>query len=146
MQWNNRFQGTAKPRKTMMTATPLTSENVERYLHFWNTDSAEQQKTGEELFTPDVVQIAPVGVMTGVDALAGFAREFSSHMGAYEFRARMQPDVHHDRARLQWEIRVGDTSFAEGTDVLVSNGDGRIQSISTFLDRAPEGFDPGAHQ
>jgi len=129
-----------------MTGIPLTADTVERYLRFWNTDPAEQLRTGAELFTPDVVQIAPVGVMNGVEALAGFTEQFASHMGAYDYRLRKDPDVHFDRARVQWEIRVGDTSFAEGTDVLVGGSDGRIQAIMTFLDRAPEGFDPDAHQ
>jgi hypothetical protein len=66
-------------------------------------------------------------------------------MGAASFRSRQEPEFHHDRARLKWEIMVGDTSFAEGTDVLAFDADGRIDSVTAFLDRAPEGFDPHAH-
>jgi hypothetical protein len=129
-----------------MTTTPLTADTVEGYLRFWNADAAERLTIGSGLFAPDVVQRAPVGVMTGVAGLSAFASQFSSHMGGYAFIARRQPDIHHDRARLQWEIRVGESSFAEGTDVLEGDADGRITSISTFLDRAPEGFDPETHQ
>lgn len=50
-----------------------------------------------------------------------------------------------DRARLRWEIlRVGQ-SLAEGTDVIVVDDQGRVESVTAFLDRAPEGFDPHAH-
>ncbi|MFF4114362.1 hypothetical protein ACFY0P_12930 [Streptomyces sp. NPDC001714] len=38
-----------------------------------------------------------------------------------------------------------DTSLATGTDVLRLDTDGRISSVTVFLDRAPEGFDPAAH-
>ncbi|WP_210943669.1 hypothetical protein [Streptomyces sp. MK37H] len=62
-------------------------------------------------------------------------------------RAR-RPQVHHHRARLQWEILTGDcdgTSFATGTDVIQLDEDGRISSVIAFPDRAPEDFDPEAH-
>jgi hypothetical protein len=51
-----------------------------------------------------------------------------------------------DRARLRWEILVGpeESSFAAGTDVVQFDEDGRISSVSAFVDRAPVGFDPHA--
>lgn len=127
------------------TTAPLTTDAVARYVRFWNTEPTEQRRAGGEIFIDDVTYVAAVGVLTGVEALAGFTEQFVVNVGAYEFRARTQPDVHHDRARLQWEIRVGDTSFAEGTDVLTVDGDGRIASITTFLDRAPQSADTHPH-
>ena len=125
---------------------PLTTDTVARYVRFWNTESAVQRRTGGELFTEDITYIAPVGVLAGVEALADFAEQFVSNVGAYEFRARMPSEVYHDRARLQWELRVGDSSFAEGTDVLIGDGNGRIRSITAFLDRAPDRSDAGTDQ
>jgi hypothetical protein len=125
---------------------PLTAETVERYVRFWNQATTEQRHADDEIFASDVVYNAPIGVLTGTEALAGIAAQFGGHVGAYELRPRTQPDVHHDRARLQWELRVGDASFAEGTDVLTTDSDGRIQSIATFLDRAPDGFNLQAHE
>jgi len=46
---------------------------------------------------------------------------------------------------VRWELLRGDDSFAEGTDILVVDDNGRISSVTTFLDRAPTGFDPHAH-
>ncbi|HVX31107.1 MAG TPA: nuclear transport factor 2 family protein [Nitrolancea sp.] len=123
--------------------TRRTAEIVERYVQFWNAAPAEQLRAGDEIFSSDITYVAPVGVLTGVEALADFTAQFSSHVGAYEFRARTEPDILHGRARLQWELRVGDASFAEGTDVLMTDRDGRIQSITAFLDRAPAGANPG---
>lgn len=127
------------------TTASRTADVVVRYLRFWNAEPAEQRRTGGELFTEDVSYVAPIGVLAGVEALAAFTEQFVGGVGAYEFRARTEPDVHHDRARLQWEIRVGAASFAEGTDVLTTDGDSRVVSITAFLDRAPEGFDPHSH-
>ncbi|MBW8703728.1 hypothetical protein MBT84_29455 [Streptomyces sp. MBT84] len=126
-------------------ATPLTADAVEHYLRFWNTDPSEQRRVGSEIFTEDVTSVTPIGVMSGIEALIGFTEQFTANVGTYAFRARTEPDVHHDRARLQWEIRVGEESFAEGTDVLTIAGDGRIVSVTGFLDRAPDGFDPARH-
>lgn len=120
-----------------MTETEL-SDAVDRYVRFWNTSPAEQRRSGGEIFTDDVAYIAPAGVMTGVDALAGFTEQFADNVGAYLFRTRTEPDIHHDRARVAWELRVGDASFAEGTDMLTVNDDGTIASITTFIDRFPD--------
>jgi hypothetical protein len=86
-----------------------------------------------------------VGILAGVDGLIGFRNQFAQHSPDYVFRARTEPDVHHDRARLQWELVVGSGPFASGTDVLELDGDGRIRSITAFLDQAPEGF-AAAHE
>ncbi|MER6266145.1 hypothetical protein [Streptomyces sp900105755] len=74
--------------------------------------------------------------------------QFAAHMGPVALRLRERPQIHHGRARLRWEILTGDgaeTPFATGTDVLHLEEDGRISSVTVFLDRAPEGFDPAAH-
>lgn len=129
-----------------MPETPIaTADTVVRYLHFWNAPPAEQGRLGAELFAHDVTYVTPIGVRVGVAEQIAFTEHFIEGVGAYEFRARTEPDVHHDRARLPWEILVGGTSFAEGTDVLVIDGEGRVQAVTAFLDRAPEGFDPDGH-
>lgn len=116
------------------------SKTIDAYVKFWNTEAGDpQRRAGAEVFTPDVRYIAPSGVRVGVDALVEFTETFVAGVGAYEFCARAEPEVHHDRARLAWELRVGGSSFAEGTDVLVTDDAGRIITITTFVDRAPEG-------
>lgn len=129
-----------------MTDTAHTSAStatVQAYLRFWNSEPGDaQRRAGEDMFRPDITYIAPVGVLAGVAALVDFTRQFREHVGAYSFDARSEPDVHHDRVRLPWQLKVGDAVFAEGTDVLITDESGRITTVSTFLDRAPEGFDP----
>ncbi|MEX0428472.1 nuclear transport factor 2 family protein [Nocardioides sp. DS6] len=127
------------------TTTPLTAEAVANYVRFWNTDPSELRRSGGQIFSEDIIWVTPIGVTSGIEGLARFVEQFTEHVGAYEFRARTEPDVHHDRARVPWELRVGDASFAEGTDVLTATGDGRIMSVTGFLDRAPDGFDPADH-
>lgn len=119
------------------TTEVRVDESVARYVEFWNATPDAQRRNGAETFAGDVVYVAPAGVLTGVDALADFTEQFTSNVGSYTFRTRRAPDLHHDRARIPWELVVGDEPFAEGTDVLIVAGDGRIASVTTFIDRAP---------
>jgi SnoaL-like domain len=135
-----------------MTDTTVASSNrneqaVERYVAFWNADTAEdQRRLAAMTFIGGVQYTAPIGVLSGPAALMGFRTQFVDHVGAATFRARESAQTHNDRARLKWEIVTGNgESFATGTDVMVIGSDGLISSVTSFLDRAPEGFDPHAH-
>lgn len=125
--------------------TPPTSAPglgaAQRYVEFWNTDdAAELQRLAARTFAADVSYHAPIGVLARTGALIGFRNQFAQHQPGYLFRDRVEPAVHHDRARLQWELVVDGQTFATGTDVLELDDDGRITSITGFLDQAPEGF------
>jgi hypothetical protein len=133
------------------TAVPTShAGTIESYVRFWNAEFAgDQRRLASATFADDVEQHAPIGILHAAESLIGFRNEFAAQMGTVEYRLREEPDVVRDRARLRWELRVGTdpvTSFAEGTDVLFFGDDGRISSVTTFLDRAPAGFDPHAGQ
>ncbi|MFD2764936.1 nuclear transport factor 2 family protein [Micromonospora eburnea] len=123
------------------------AETIERYVRFWNTEKPDEQRDlAAETFTDEVGYHAVIGVFTGRQALIGFHDQFTGRMPTAVFRPREEPQVHHDRARLMWEIEIDEGKpFAAGTDVLVFDPDGRISSVTVFLDRAPEGFDAHAH-
>lgn len=129
-----------------MTTTTDVPTTVARYLDFWNADPGDdQRRRAVELFAPDVDYVAPIGTRHGIDELLSLAGDFVLNLGDLAFLARAQPDVHNGCARLRWELIRGNESFAEGTDVLFVDDAGRVTSVTTFLDRAPEGFDPHAH-
>jgi hypothetical protein len=130
-----------------VTTRPTPTEAVERYLQFWNAETPhEQRRIAADVFTDDIEYHAVPGVLSGTDALIDFRTRFTDHMGPVTYRARTSPDHHHDRTRLRWEIVLADgTSFATGTDVMNLAPDGRITSVTAFLDRAPEGFDHHEH-
>jgi len=123
-------------------------EIADRYTAFWNASAAEdQQRLAALTFVDGVEYHAPIGVLTGAEAMIGFRDEFTSHVTTARLVARRVPERHHDRMRFAWEIVVGDDeeSFATGTDVLELAGDGRIRSVTSFLDRAPDGFAAAHH-
>ncbi|NEC25715.1 isomerase [Streptomyces sp. SID8111] len=131
---------------TVAPATDRCEENLDRYLRFWNTAPDDEGAIqAADVFGEEVRYTAPVGVLAGRQALIGFRRQFVQHMGSVAFRARREPEIHHGHARLLWRLDVRGEQFATGTDVLAFDPDGRIGTVTTFLDEAPEGFDPHAH-
>jgi hypothetical protein len=121
----------------------ITDNKVfEDYARFWNTaEPAERSRVAAAVFAEDVDYHSAVGVLAGAQALGEFRDEFIQHVGEATLVHLGEPDRLTDRARLRWEIVLADgTSFAAGTDVLVLAEDGRIASVTAFLDRAPEGF------
>jgi SnoaL-like domain len=119
---------------------------VERYVAFWNARTeGEQRRAASAAFAEGVGYHVPLGVMRGTDELIGFRSEFADRLPEFRFQPRTEPDTHHDRARLQWELVVEGKSFAAGTDVLELDEAGRIVAVTGFVDRAPAGFDPDAH-
>lgn len=124
-----------------MTTTDL-APTIETYVKFWNVDAEEQRRLADGLFADDLEYHAIVGVLDGVDALVQFREQFVAQMGDATFRSRGPADHLQYRARLPWELVLADgTSFATGTDILDVADDGRIESVSVFLDRPPEGFE-----
>lgn len=122
-------------------------EIADRYTAFWNATTPEDQQRLARLTFVDAVEYhAPIGVLVGAPAMIGFRDEFTSRVPTARLVARRVPERHHDRVRFQWEIVVDDDeSFATGTDVIELTDDGRISSVTSFLDRAPEGFDAAHH-
>jgi hypothetical protein len=118
---------------------------VEQYITFWNTDGEDQRQLASTIFDEGVRYYAPVGLLTGAQELIDFRTQFVEHMKDAKLVTRQEPETLHDRARVKWEIRLADgKAFAAGSDVLVI-ADGKINSVTSFLDQAPEGFDPAHH-
>ena len=132
---------------TTVASSTRNEQAVERYVAFWNAETAEdQRRLASMTFIDDVQYTALIGVLRGPAALMGFRTQFIDHVGAATFQVRESPQTHNDRARLKWEIVTGEgESFATGTDVMVIDADGLISSVASFLDRAPEGFDLHTH-
>ena len=122
------------------------SDTIDRYVGFWNSDAEQRADRAAAAFTEDAEYVAPLGVFAGRAALAEFAAQFAEHQPRPRFSAREEPESHHDRIRLRWALSLDGEEFATGTDVLAVTGDGRVRSVTVFLDRVPEGFDPDAHE
>ncbi|MFD6175157.1 isomerase [Streptomyces coeruleorubidus] len=142
-------ESTAQSEPRTKTETVVEQlEQLEQYVRFWNADTEREQRRLAATALADGVEYrAEIGVLSGAQALMDFRNQFVAHVGTAALRLRERPQVHHHRARLQWEILTGDgVSFATGTDVIQFDREGRISSVTAFLDRAPAGFDAEAHR
>lgn len=126
----------------MTETTTRTATAVERYLEFWNTaEAADRDRLACDTFSRDVEYVASVTRAVGCDAVLAFATELLTHVARHRFEARTEPDLLDDRLRLRWRALAPDGSeFATGTDILHVRPDGLVSSVTTFLDRAPDGF------
>jgi hypothetical protein len=70
----------------------------------------------------------------GIDAMI---EAVQARFPGYRFRRTSKIDAHHDRVRFSWELGPdGGAPLAGGLDVGVI-ADGRLRSITGFLDFAP---------
>ena len=107
-----------------------TKTIVDRYLAIWNEDDAARRRALiASAWTEDATYVDPV--MKGAGAQAQFP--------GFEFRPLGQPDAHGDRLRFRWTLGPkGADAIIDGTDFAVIAADGRLASVTGFIDRMPQ--------
>jgi len=113
---------------------------VRRYLEAWNVRDPERRHGAvEAVWTEDGRYVDPLAEVTGHAEISALIGTVQQQVPGYVFRLLDGIETHHDVARFCWELvpRVGGESIAEGSDVAVIAGDGRIGSLVGFLDKAP---------
>jgi hypothetical protein len=119
-----------------MTAT---TDLADRYLAAWNaTDPATRRALVEEVFTEDVTYTDPLADVAGRDALDATIAAVQAQFPGWVFRLAGPADAHHDQVRFTWHLGPeGTDAPVVGSDVAVTDGDGRIRTVLGFLDRVP---------
>ncbi|MFD6475959.1 nuclear transport factor 2 family protein [Streptomyces anulatus] len=116
-------------------------EAVQRYFAAWNTTGAEERaKAVAAAFTADARYTDPLADVRGHEGLAAVIGGVHEQFPGFRFRSAGTADGHHDLVRFAWElISPADGSApVAGFDVVRLAEDGRISSVSGFLDRVPE--------
>jgi len=125
-----------------MSSTTATVTDVARvvdgYFATWNeTDATRRRSLIAEMWTEDGSYVDPIMSGEGHDGIDAMIGGVQAQFPDYCFRRTSEVDAHHDRVRFSWELGpVGGAAFAGGLDVGVLV-DGRLQSITGFLDFAP---------
>jgi hypothetical protein len=117
---------------------------IDRYLTYWNEPDANRRAAMiADIYAPDARQTGPFVDVSGYASIRGFADALLGHLEGHRFLQSGDVDVHHDVMRLPWTLVApgGARVFARGTDFGTFDEDGRLRSISTFLDLFPEGVD-----
>jgi hypothetical protein len=117
---------------------PEVHELVDLYIATWNeTDPARRRELIERTWTEDGQYLDPLMAGEGQEEIDAMINAVQARFPGYQFRRTSEIDAHHDRVRFSWELGPdGDGALAGGLDVGVI-ADGRLRSITGFLDFAP---------
>ncbi|MYT30292.1 MULTISPECIES: nuclear transport factor 2 family protein [unclassified Streptomyces] len=112
---------------------------AERYLAAWNaTEAGERAEAVAAAFTENATYTDPLAEVAGHDGLTAAIAGAHQQFPGFVFRPLGAVDGHHDIARFGWELVAPDgTAPVAGFDVVRLAEDGRIRSVSGFLDRVP---------
>ncbi|MFN2560476.1 MAG: nuclear transport factor 2 family protein [Jatrophihabitans sp.] len=115
------------------------SDLIDRYLACWNeTDADARQALIAELWSPDLAYVDPMVEVTGGDQLDATIAAVQAQFPGFVFTSVDGGDAHHDIARFTWGLGpAGAEPIVVGFDVVVLDGDGRIDKVLGFLDRVP---------
>ena len=112
---------------------------ADRYIALWNeTDPAVRRRLLAEDWLEQASYVDPMMAGRGVadiDALiAGVQKQFPN----YSFRLTGKPDGHGENIRFSWALGLeGGEPLARGTDFALLAADGRLRSVTGFLDQMP---------
>jgi hypothetical protein len=113
-----------------------TDALIDGYMATWNeADPDRRRALLARTVTDDASYVDPVMTCQGIDGIdamiAGAQQQFPGH----RFELIAAPDAHHDRVRFSWTLApAGGESIAVGHDFAILADDGRMRSITGFLE------------
>ncbi|GGY95184.1 nuclear transport factor 2 family protein [Streptomyces nitrosporeus] len=113
---------------------------VDRYFAAWNAAGPKElEKAVAAAFTEDATYTDPLADVRGHDGLAAAISGAQGQFPGFGFVLTGTPDAHHRLVRFTWDLvsRADGSAPAAGFDVITLAEDGRISSVSGFLDRLP---------
>ena len=112
---------------------------AERYIAAWNeTDEAARRQAVAELWTADGRYVDPLVEVEGTDGIAATIGAVQQQFPGFVFRLAGPADGHHEQVRFSWELGpAGEPAPIAGSDVAVTDGNGRLRAVLGFLDRVP---------
>lgn len=116
-----------------------TVKLVDRYIAMWNeTDPEARRDLVAGTWTDDALYVDPLmrgERHDGIDAMvAGVQERFPD----LRFTRTGEVDAHNDRVRFGWALGpVDGPPMIAGLDIGVIGADGRLSSITGFLDQVP---------
>jgi hypothetical protein len=118
-----------------MTATDTTVHN---YIAMWNETDADQRRAlVAQTVTDDAEYVDPVMEGSGVDGITAMIGAAQAQFPGHRFALVAGPEAHHDRVRFTWSLAAdGGAPVALGVDFVNLAGDGRMRSITGFLEPA----------
>jgi hypothetical protein len=131
-------ESTGRKRKEIVNMNSMNNATdiANRYIVLWNeTDVERRRSLIARAWTEDASYVDPLmkgNGHGGIDTMiAGVQERFPGH----RFSLCGEPEGHNDRIRFSWTLAQGTTEVAQGTDFAVVTPDGRLKSVTGFLDQ-----------
>ena len=122
--------------------TPM-NDLVDRYIACWNeTDDGRRRGLIAQTLTEDVSYVDPMMRGEGINEINAMIGGVQAQFPGFRLRRTSKIDAHNDRVRFSWELGPEEgPAPVGGVDFCVVAGE-RLQSITGFLDFAPQPSDP----
>lgn len=117
-------------------ATHIATHIATEYLAAWNElDAVRRRARIVGIFTAEADYVDPMMRGAGHDGLDAMIGAVQQQFAGLRFSLHGKQDGHNDVVRFSWALGAeGADPVAYGTDVAVIAEDGRIQSVTGFLD------------
>ena len=122
-----------------MTHTATPADIATQYLAVWNEcDAAARRALVARAFSVDASYVDPMMRGAGHDGIDAMIAGAQGQFPGYRFELDGTPDGHNDVVRFSWTLGLpGTAPVAHGTDVAQVAGDGRLASVTGFLNAVP---------
>jgi hypothetical protein len=109
---------------------------VERYIASWNERNPDARRTlVATAFAEDADYLDPLMSGRGIDGIDAMIAAAQEQFPGHSFTLATDPDRHNNRVRFSWLLAPADAApVAGGTDFALLGEDGRIKSVTGFLD------------
>jgi hypothetical protein len=110
---------------------------INRYIEAWNEpDGARRRELVAAVWTDDGTYLDPLMSGAGHDSLATMIGLAQQQFPEHRFELSFGPDAHNDAVRFAWRLYgpEGDSPVAAGVDFGTVADDGRLRSVTGFLE------------
>jgi hypothetical protein len=117
---------------------PDTATLVNDYIAMWNEADAERRRAlVARTLTDDATYVDPLMAGAGTDQISAMIGAAQQQYPGHRFALHTAPDAHNDRVRFGWSLSPnGGDPIAIGVDFATVAPDGRMQSVTGFLEPA----------
>ena len=110
---------------------------VDTYLEAWNeTDADRRRELVAAAWTEDGTYLDPLMSGAGIDEITAMIGAAQAQFPGHRFELAAGPDTHHDVVRFSWALSADGAAVASGQDFAVVADDGRLRSVTGFLEDA----------
>lgn len=110
-----------------------------RYLSCWNeTEPVARQLLLAQTWTESAGYTDPLAEVKGLQQIDATIAAVQAQFPGFVFTPVGDVDAHHQQARFSWGLGpAGAEPVIVGSDVVVTDADGRIATVLGFLDKVP---------